>query len=209
MGKIANTLLALTLTLGINYNLHSQQTKKISPTVVLGNSHIVALNNYLTKNNQKLENIIIEDSDITNSDMMGCENCDKFSYEGRTIFNIENELPSVISELKKVNSNKIILFEGTNSRWAPDYKIKKSLQNIVNDLHDKKIQVYLAEIPKGVKGSAYFLTKENISNYNTLIRNVNADGILKTSNIPWDKGELHSKNPKTYISLLEYFKKTK
>ncbi len=207
MRKITNTLLTLTLTLGVNYNVYSQSTKNTSPTVVLGNSHVVALNNYLTKNNQKLENIVIEDSKSNNSDKMRCENCDKFAYEGRTIFNIENELPEVISELKKINSNKVILFEGTNSRWAPDYKIKNSLQNIVNELHNEKIEIYVAEIPGGVEGSASFLTKENISNYNTLIKKVNADGILKTSNIPWDKEELHSKDPNTYTSLLECFKK--
>ncbi len=115
MRKITNTLLALTLTLGINYSMYSQ-SKNNRPTTIIGNSHVVALKYYLSKNNQDLEDIIIEDSDSTNLDKMRCKKCDKFAYEGRTIFNIENELPSIISELRKVNSKKVILFEGTNSR---------------------------------------------------------------------------------------------
>jgi len=162
------------------------------PITIIGNSHIVGLNLYVKKYGIST-NLLLEDSypETAQNNPNCLPLCDIVSYVGRNVESMCADLPSIILEMNKKGSNLAIVFEGPNSAIMSRDEIKSYLACVVKGLHEAGKKAYMAEMPLGVIGSRPLLTKEKVEEYNELIREVAADGIVETKNAPWIAKFLH------------------
>ncbi len=205
------------------------ESKTKKPVVILGNSHMIGMKYGLKSYKIDPKNFVFEDTLSSTWDnvgtfkgyrcakgasKVGCcwskgiRSCDLFTFGGRSIRHIKIYLHKSIKEIKKIGSDTVIIFEGTNALVGSSPKtVIKDLKSIVSTLHANNIKVYVAEMPEAISAMKNKkLTTANINYYNTKITTVGADGVIKTANVPWNKGRSHGyKRPKTFTFWLNAF----
>jgi hypothetical protein len=107
--------------------------------------------------------------------------------------------------MDRLGSSRAVIYEGPNSLIIGNRKVKLVLKRLVEGFHRFNKKVYIAEMPTGVSGSGSYLDWYSVSRYNQDIRDVGADGIIPTSDVPWQPGRLHGYTEETFPYLLSRF----
>jgi hypothetical protein len=132
--------------------------------------------------------------------------CDKVAYGGRDLRDMKNDLPDFIKEMRKFNSSTVIILEGANSLGNMEFgRIREYLDYIVENLHKSGAKVYVAELPLGISGHCKSHSEKRVRRYNSLIREVGADGIVELAQTPWYRGQVHGYKPHTFKYMMEKF----
>jgi hypothetical protein len=200
-------------------SVSAEEPKQDEKVMVMGNSHIVGLK-YKLKSKKfreslgnRYDNYILEDSlpntpdrPINRKSCYIYNYCDRVAYGGRDIHSMRKQLPGFIDEMRKFRSNKVIVFEGANSLANREFKsIRTDLAYIVDNLHKSGAKVYVAELPLGVIGHSKRHSEERVKRYNSLIKEVGADGIVQLADTPWYSGRIHGYKQNTFPHILERF----
>ncbi|MBN2144428.1 MAG: hypothetical protein JW774_07385 [Candidatus Aureabacteria bacterium] len=155
--------------------------------------------------------LIVGDSDPTNSSKMSCRHsskgCDLFNCSGRTLRDIYNSIDMITREIKLTGSKTVIIFEGINSMTFSRKGLLLYYTEIVRSLKTIGCRVYITTIPKDVEGAGDGLTSRNIDRHNNeIITQVGADGIVPLEEVPMKKGQLHGFLRQTHLFILAQFR---
>jgi hypothetical protein len=177
-----------------------------APIAVIGNSHVVAMGEYVERNRIDETALRFRSAERYASQKQGCTDCDPFSYNGRNIARIRQEMPSILDELEVEGIDRVIIYEGTNSLWLGEKRLKSYLTDIVKTFHSHSKAVYIAEMPLGVADANVMTGSRGVRAYNRIIREVGADGIVEAMHVPWKARSVHGYTPDTFPYLLKRFK---